>query len=354
MMKELRIPWNNWHSRQSLIDYLMELTPADRRWPVVAKDLHFKDLAFAESLEGAVSNAIRNFNNRRFMQLIQTNPDGKLVIADAMRVLKPLFVTTEINLASARQQSRLHPLATMAPTGPSLPVEIPNSFFLAASTLAKVGITVANEFQAVARIQPADYKAMVERLKLKIKPEASQVAILGDTHFAWFTPELGFVATHWIETLLDNKVLSNAFVAAALGADLERPIFSEERKKLLKFVPKTFTATPDEPHPDALTRAIIKGLEEEFERENRQASPVEAEFLAALKASDPIAIVRARVVAYKNRIAQRLAPDADAGIRNKELEDLFQRLIDRRKAMVEDPVFGNLKESEALLPLPLP
>jgi hypothetical protein len=31
---------------------------------------------------------------------------------------------------------------------------------------------------------------------------------------------------------------------------------------------------------------------------------------------------------------------------------LFGVLIDRRKTLIEDPLFGNLIESEALLPMP--
>jgi hypothetical protein len=83
-----------------------------------------------------------------------------------------------------------------------------------------------------------------------------------------------------------------------------------------------------------------------------QPGSVEAEFLATLQAPDPVAVVRSRVTAYRNRIEQNLAEDADPGIRDAELKRLFDLLIERRKTLVNLPEFRNLKESKALLPLP--
>src|SRR5215813_5453111 len=135
----------------------------------------------------------------------------------------------------------------------------------------------------------------------------------------------GFVASHWIDTLLDKKVVSRGFVAAALTADLETPIFSAGRARLLAFVPNSFTVTPGEPHPDQLTRQVIAGLE----AANAPAGSPEAEFLAVLKSTDPVAAVRARIVAYKNRIADRFN---NPSMRHAEIQRLFQLLIARRQA----------------------
>jgi len=154
----------------------------------------------------------------------------------------------------------------------------------------------------------------------------------------------GFAASHWIDTLLDKKVLSRGFVAAALAADLETPIFSAGRARLLAFVPGSFTVTPAEPHPDQLTRQVIAGLE----AANPPAGSPEAEFLVALKSADPVAAVRARILDYKNRIADRFN---NPSTRSAEVQRLFQLLIARRQAMVNHPIFGNLVESKALLPL---
>jgi hypothetical protein len=142
--------------------------------------------------------------------------------------------------------------------------------------------------------------------------------------------------------------LSPAFVAAAAAVDLENPVFSQRRQSLLVAIPETFVTVPDEPHPDTLTRQVIARLEVL----NPAAESGAAEFLALLKSPDPVAEVRARVVAYRNRIAQRLDPNARADAREAELRRLLRLEIQRRITLREHAVFGALMESEALLSLP--
>ena len=171
------------------------------------------------------------------------------------------------------------------------------------AVLVTAGITEALDFSSVASVEPAEYTALVETFGLKITARSTET-IQGDAHFTWFAPEQGHVATHWIQTLVDNQVVLPAFVAAVAAADLKNPIFSTERAKLLKFVPPNFTVIPGEAHPDALTRAVIRSLREA----QPQPGSVEAEFLAMLEAVDPVAAVRARVIEYRDRIARDLSP----------------------------------------------
>ena len=70
---------------------------------------------------------------------------------------------------------------------------------------------------------------------------------------------------------------------------------------------------------------------------------------ATLKSPNPLEVVKAKIVAYKDRISQRLS---NQSTRKDELERLFGLLIARREAVQGHPVLGNLIESEALLPLP--
>ena len=348
VMKELLFPWNNWNSSQSSISYLQLLTPDAQRWPV-ASDPQLKFLDGAQNLETAIKGSITQFNTRRFAQAVRQDAQGQLSVADARRALRPLFETTEINLTTSNQRSGLHPLEPGGHAGPTQPIQIPNAFFLSAGVLGGgaglkgLGLTEATQFRTVAVISPSDYKALIDASGVKIRP--SQGAAAGDTQFAWITPELGFVASHWIDTLVDKKVLSPGFVAAALAADLETPIFSVARARLLAFVPDSFDVTPGEPHPDRLTRQVIARLEDA----NPPAGSPEAEFLAALKSPDPLGAVRARIVDYRNRIADRFS---NTSTRNAEIQRLFQLLIARRQAMARNPVFGSLIESKALLPLP--
>jgi hypothetical protein len=75
----------------------------------------------------------------------------------------------------------------------------------------------------------------------------------------------------------------------------------------------------------------------------------QAEFLALLKNPDPVQEVKARVIAYKDRVGQQLGNPAT---RQAELQRLFRVLGDRRQRFAGDNLFGSLVESGALLPMP--
>jgi hypothetical protein len=351
VMKELLIPWNNWHSAQSEAAYLRPDSFAAEPWPV-ANEL--QTLSSAENLMGAIMSAIDRFNDRKFSDLVK-RVDGKIVVADAPRVLRPLFATTEINFVSARQSSGMHPVSAPLPANaaPARDINIPNGFFLANSALAgggvlgnPIGVDAANGFSEIAVIRRQEYKDLIDRFEIKLHTAAD--ARRGDAFFAWFTPEMGFSDAHWIVKLVQEKVVSPGFAAAVLAADLERPIFSDARAKLLDFVPPGFSADPDAAaHPDRLTSEVIARLV----AANPPPGTVAGRFLADLQAPDPVQVVRDRVAAYRDRIANDLRSNGAA-----ERERLFGLLIQRRKEVREHPVFGPmfgpLVESDALLPLP--
>jgi hypothetical protein len=350
VMKELLFPWNNWHSNRSQADYLLPNAPPEKRWRV-ATDPELSGLSQAQDLEPAIKAAIQRFNNSRFQQLVRRNGQGGLVVADAKRVLRPLFETTEINFISNSQQSNLHPLVDTPQTGPVQPIAIPPSFFLAATLFgggadssgsSGLGFSEVDAFKSLVVIQPDEYKRLIDNGGVKLQTSDSRT-LRGDTHFAWFTPEPGFVANLWIGKLLQEKVVTPAFVAAVLAADLETPVLSAPRARLLAFVPDSFTATSG--GPDSLARDVVAKLE----AANPAAGSVEAEFLAMLKAPNPVDVVKAKIVAYKDRVSQRLS---DQSTRNQELDRLFGLLIARRAAVRDHPVLGNIIESGALMPLP--
>jgi len=162
------------------------------------------------------------------------------------------------------------------------------------------------------------------------------------------TPTQGFAASNWIDTLLQRKLLSPAFVAAALAVDLEAPLFSERRKSLLDFIPDSLTIIPGEAHPDRLTREVIQRLQ----AANPSAGSAAFEFLDLLTKPDPVSEVGSRVNAYHSRLAARL--DRAASTRPAELQRLFGSLIERRQALLVHPLFRCLRESPALVPLSAP
>ena len=357
IMKELSFPWNNWHSFTSPANYLTSDTPLDQRWPV-ANDPNFPQLSGGDTLETIIKGAVIRFNNRRLTDLLPGDAQNERIVHDAKILLKPLFDTTEINLESAQQKSGLHPLPDPITSGPSQPITLPDNFFLQADLLAGtndivgIGISEAKGFGSKAIIQPVEYKELIQSSRVQIT-RANGITLPGDTNFAWLTPVPGFAASHWVGTLLRQKVISPDFVAAVLSVDLELPVFSDRRRSLLQVIPDTFTVTPGETYPDKLTREIIAALES---RKLSADSP-EAEFLAILKSPSPVQELKSRVLSYNNRLAATLG---NPSTRQGELARLFDLLIARRRMVAtypdpnHFPMFGSLIESDALLPLPAP
>ena len=231
--------------------------------------------------------------------------------------------------------------------GPLAPIQIPNSFFLQSEVLGAFGIDDAKQFRSVARIKPADYKALIENSGVKIRTRALGT-VAGDTNFAWFTPEQAFVDTAWIAKLVNENVVTKAFAAAAADADLRDA-------DSLRGARKAAAVRAGVIHRDR-GRSAPGRIDARRDRRHRAAAPpagsVAAQFRDTLKAPDPVEVVRDRVKAYKERIAGLLGDASPAAARTAEQQRLYSLLLDRRRAFASHPLFGNLVESGALLPLP--
>jgi hypothetical protein len=350
VMKELPIPWNNWHSFRSLVAHLSPTAPG--HWKI-AESLVFRDLKGAENLETEfVIPSIKQFNGRRISQLTRQNAAGQPVafpgglneITDGPRLLRPLFQTTEYNITSAEQLSGLHPLPA-AGTGPTEIVKAPATFFLNANLLAGGGITryeglgipEARAFVDLLQLQPNEYAAVVKRFETKIG------GVAGDANFAWLVPEASHVDNEMIDLLVRRGVVTRDFAAAVMLVDLETPVFSKPRESLLSFIPAQFRFRPLNPgdvpaaHPDALTQAVIAKLK----TSGPAASSAAAEFLAALENPNPVELLRQKVLSYRERVRAALASTQQRGA---EIDRLYAIVLGRRSeavsripALVESP-----------------
>ena len=364
IMKELARPWNNWHSIDSQATYLLPTAPAAARWPVANQTPRFKGrLDQAENLETKIISVIRQFNTSRVTASLQRNPDGSLTtdaqgmstVLEGKRLLRSLFETTEVNLISSLQKSRLHPLPTASLVGPAQPVVIPNSFFLNANLigpgggvpgLTGLGITSANQFSTIARVNPQEYKQLIVSTATKLFGQN------GDTDFAWFTPEASQIDNDMVDRLMRLGVVSPEFVAAVVAIDLEIPVFSVERARLLRFVPDQFrfkrrvnANAPFDTRRDELTDQMIAALE------SQTGDATAARLLQLLRGinlqapqnpNNPRKILQTLVSDYQARIKNNLQ---NPQTRNAELKRLYQQLIDRRRVFLSNPVFGTLDET---------
>jgi hypothetical protein len=250
VMKELPIPWNNWHSSRSLIGHLSPT--ATGPWPI-ARTPRFADLKGAQDLETSfVIPSIKQFNGRRADALVGPLTAGMRTVTNGPRLLKSLFVTTEYNITSADQSSGLHPFPKVG-AGPEAAVVVPDTFFLNANVLAGgsftryegLGVTDARQFSTVLRLTPAEYRDVVRAFTTNVEGRDF------DTHFAWFVPEASHSDNQTIDILVRRGIVTAEFAAAALSVDLERPVFSEARESLLAFMPKTYRFKPRGAHGDS-------------------------------------------------------------------------------------------------------
>ncbi len=349
IMKELALPWNNWHSSKFLASYLRD------DWPVGTTE-RLQGLKEAEDLETQfIIPAVEQFNTRRINAAlrrrddtgdIQLDNNGDSTILEGRRLLRHLFTTTEVNLISAEQLSGMHPLGPGQPGRPSSAVAIPHTFFLNANLLADaLEIREARTFQAMSRVESREYRRLVSESGVRIDGRP------GDANFAWFVPEPGNIDNSMVVKLLERKIVSPAFVASVLAIDLENPVFSQRRASLLRFVPNSFDFDPTPPpgaapHPDRLTTMVI----EQLRAANPSPGSAEAEFLAFLQDPDPVARLQERVQQYRERVKLRLENQAT---RQDELRRLYGQAIATRQLMKRDRVLGALDETgNRLFPLP--
>ncbi len=345
VMKELPIPWNNWHSFRSLVGYLSPDSP--NAW-AIAKSPRFLDLAGAQDFETSfVLPSIKQFDGRRVDALTRAVPGGRREATDGRRLLRPLFETLEYNLTSADQPSGLHPFPTRG-DGPVVDIQVPDTFFLNANLLAGggftryqgLGIAEARQFADVLKLTPAEYRDTVKAFQTRIGGREF------DANFAWLVPEASHADNQMADILVRRGIVTAEFAAAVLAVDLENPVFSQDRESLLQFVPARFRFKPrnaeDVPpaHPDELTTAVIQAVR----ASGVPAGSARETFVKLLEDPQPVQRVREAVAAYLARQTTSLEGVARAA----EIRRLYRRMLERRIAAQKR--IPDLVESNFLFP----
>jgi hypothetical protein len=367
IMKELLRPWNNWHG-DFPVTYLQ--TSSLSKWPVAGDSKINGRLENAEKLERLIVAPIREFNRAKISKRLQvdnngqpvTDSDGLQKVIDGKTLLKPLFATTEFNIISAdRILSGLHPFPAINTDGPTENVKIPNSFFLNANLISGgtplnyqgLGIRDSQTFDDddMAILTPDEYKDLVIQSQVKLGGRQPEDAV-----FAWLVPEPSHIDNDLVDQLMKQGVVTPEFVSAVMAIDLENPVLSEKRQKLLDLIPNEFRFKPlngadsltAKRHPDELTQTVISKLESL----SPSSSSSEGEFLAILKSSDPRKILEERVKEYHSRLVTNLDnnnPDS----RKAELKRLYDLAIARRQSVLNNATLSALNETKTLL-FPIP
>jgi hypothetical protein len=230
-MKELTFPWNNWQSAVATIDPAL-LGSND---PLVTQHLLKDELRGADKFEPIV----RATNTTITTNWVKDNSQNNNISKAALKaVLARLFGTSTINMASSG----------VSGSGTEDLSSLPNDFFLFDTALRDPqGINLAYTKNAQDLSSPGDlqigisraaYNAFLTKYNVEMADPENKYEQPGGTFFPFFVPTPPYEDAVAIRAMIQQKIVSSKFAAAALMVDLQNPIFSEVRKSLLAHVDK--------------------------------------------------------------------------------------------------------------------
>lgn len=215
LMKELKLPWVNWHSQSERIpDDVFPAGHPLREHPFFAK----REGAEICEIQVAIPS-INRWTRARFAKL--TGPDGK--VERPARVMEQILATPTVNLASSAARSS-------TATGE---VDLPPTFFVDSDSLSgKLGLPGPPRLAVAADL----YQASLTRFDFSLS-QGGQVVERGDTHFAFAVPERAFEDVATLEAAIGLGLVSPRLAACLLMVDFPNPVFSRPRRQLLDRAP---------------------------------------------------------------------------------------------------------------------
>jgi hypothetical protein len=262
VMKELRLPWSNWHSMAAQISPGV-LAPDD---PLRDETL-FTGRTGAEVMETTIVRpGINRWNKSRLGKA--TSDDGRN-LSDVRFFLRQILETTTVNLTSTSECS--------AGITDETTLRLPPTFFLNSEALVD-SIELDPQIEPIT-VSGRLYRESLARYEFSVTDGRFRKA--GDTFFAFLLPEPAFEDLDLLALLLQERIISKRFAACLLMVDFQNPILSERRRQLMAYVPDTAvladTANSDGARSD---------IEAQFAAAVERAAPglgadsPEAEFLA--------------------------------------------------------------------------
>jgi hypothetical protein len=223
LMKELKLPWINWHSPEAPIS-AQAFPKNDAR--VKHEWFTKKEPGGAYTFEFAVARpAIERWAKKRFDTLAATG-----TVDDPRRIMEQILGTPTMNLASSNVESR-------RAISSNVPIDVPPSFFADVDGLTSELGLAGPDFLTVA---PGIYAKTLKRFKVRLDNERGFVQD-GDTHFAFAVPERAFEDVVVLREALRIGLLTRRLAASLLMVDFPNPIFSDRRAKLMDHVPSGAT-----------------------------------------------------------------------------------------------------------------
>ena len=217
VMKELRLPWNNWHSQAASI-------PREAITDTAIRDSAlFADKRPAQELE----RSVRAWASQAIAARVAEKAQGKKLL-EAPRLVRALFETTTVNLATSN---------SLSDATATEPVDLPTQFFINSDVLSTVLKVKIPPFSA--KIRRDHYLAAIDKFNFRL--EQGSFRRKGDTRFAFLVPEPAMEETLLLQQLVAKNVVTPHFALSVQLIDFQNPVFSQARAQLLQYVPDTAT-----------------------------------------------------------------------------------------------------------------
>lgn len=306
VMKELKFPWNHWHSVAATVppEIFAEGDPA-------RDDLLFTGKSGAEVLETAVViPGVERWTQSRFAKTVK--PDG--TVENVPQLLRQLFETTTVNLISSTTQSRA--------VDPAGLVDLPATFFVDVDALTN---TLQLASPPAFAIAGQAYLDLLQRFEVALTDGGFRQR--GDTHFAFLVPERALEDQSIVNKCVSSGLLTDRFVACALMVDFSNPVFSDTRAQLMKHVPETASLVNGASELSSQLAAVIEAAAAQA----GQGSAEQA-FMANWNLGEGWrAEFDSRLTAYYTAVTQRLTDQAG-------LDDIFRLAESRRHRVMESDI----------------
>jgi hypothetical protein len=212
IMKEMRSPWNNWHSQSASIP--PEAIPSKE----IRESPLFKNKLSAEVLEPIIRGWESQTANEQVRSQMQLT-----MIEDAQLLLRPLFVTDTVNLHTSLQRSNGVP-----------PVDFPSRFFLNYDFFSIIVKLKPSQFKTDRKL----YAQSLRDFDFKLS-DGARFTQAGDTHFAFLVPIPAESGTALVKQMLTQRVVTDHFALSVQLVDFPNPVYSPMRASLWKYVPTT-------------------------------------------------------------------------------------------------------------------
>ena len=337
IMKELQVPWNNWHSQRVQIS--PNLVPVS-----VANEIFFQQRSGAEILEGAIQSNFQKYY-REWLRSRYLREGSDIKLKDVNEMLSHVITNTTVNLNSVNIQSNGR---NTSPPNRNINGISPIDTFLWDSILqTRLGLnyqSLAVEFDRDAYDQYLiNHKfALVQR-----RDNRELYKENGSTYFSYFVPQVAAEDTYMTQQLLNSNILTNKFVASVAMVDFKEPLFSEKRARLQKYA--------NEMSEGAISNGVSSVPDDFAKKVEAVASPCsdEASFDSCTAEEQFLYLWNLPDNQWKALTANQLKTYVETVSTlepTEQLNHLMEISVQQRNRFVSTPLICNLFEFNLLIP----